>query len=139
MCLALLITGCQLSPQPAEVIYHPAVVEQPRAVEGQGRATEALPAPAATVVPIKAKSVIHELQQQGQVQLRQAQWREAIVIAERGLRVDRREAGFYWLLARAYQGLNELDSAAAFAQQGLRYAPRSSGLFQDLQTLLLAL
>jgi len=134
---ALLLAGCQVSPQPAKPIYHPAVVEQSRGAESAvGQARQ--PAPT-TVTPIKALGVINELRQQGQSQLQQAQWRGVIVTAERGLRVDRREAGFYWLLARAYQGLGESGSAAEFARQGLRYAPRSSRLYRDLQALLLAL
>lgn len=137
--MALLATGCQVSPQPSGSIYHPAVIERTSDTEEAEGAVKVAPSRAVTVAPIKAKGVIDELRQQGNERLKQAQWREAIVIAERGLRVDRREAGFYWLLAQAYQGLDELGVAAAFAQQGLRYAPRSSGLYRDLQALLLAL
>jgi len=137
MCAALFLAGCQVPPQSARPIYHPTVVEQPRVVDRPAR-MDRKPV-ATTVAPIKAQGIINELQQQGQAQLRQAQWREAIVTAERGLRVDRREANFYWLLARAYQGLDELNSATEFAQQGLRYAPHRSELYRDLQALLLAL
>jgi len=139
MLVTLLIAGCQLSPQPTGPVYYPAVVEQPNVARETERGTETKPAPSTTVVPIKALGAIDELRQLGQLQLKQAQWSEAIVTAERGLRVDRREASFYWLLAHAYQGLDELNSAAAFARQGLRYTPRNSRLYRDLQALLLTM
>lgn len=133
VCMTLLVGGCQSNHPSTGRLYRPAVVEPRPAAENP---SEQARAPVrATVEPIKAKGVIQALQQQGRLQLQQTQWREAIVTGERGLRVDRREASFYWLLARAYQGLDEMAEAAEFARQGLRYAPRGSTLYHDLKAL----
>ena len=137
-----LLAGCQsIAPQYSPV-YHPTTPDRPAASPATIPTTtspkEAYKAPA-TVVPVKAKTAITSLASQGREQLQQGRWRETIVLAERGLRVDRREAEFYWLIARSYLGLNNADQAAQFARQGLRYAPRGSGLYQQLQQLLLNL
>jgi hypothetical protein len=92
ICMAFLVGGCQSNHPPAGRLYHPAVVEPlPTAGGSVGHAREPV---RATVESIKAEGAIGALQQQGRLQLQQAQWREAIVTGERGLRVDRREASF---------------------------------------------
>ena len=134
VCMTLFMGGCQSSHQSTGRLYHPAVVESLSTAEDSAKPVQG--PVRATVEPIKARGAIQALQQQGRSQLQQTQWREAIVTGERGLRVDRREASFYWLLARAYLGLGEMTEVAEFARQGLRYAQRDSVLYHDLQTLL---
>ena len=63
-------------------------------------------------------------------------WDDLITLAERGLRIDRREPEFYWFLARGYWGLANIKQAKAFAQQGLRFVQQGSLLQQQLNTLL---
>ena len=64
------------------------------------------------------------------------QYQTSIAQAERGLRIDRREAEFYLLLAQSYQRLGQDDRARQFARQGLRYAPPDSPNHRALKTLL---
>lgn len=66
----------------------------------------------------------------------QGQYQNSIAQAERGLRIDRREAEFYLLLAQSYQRLGREDRARQFARQGLRYAPPDSPNHRALQRLL---
>lgn len=60
---------------------------------------------------------------------------EAILLAEKGLRIDRRDTQFYVVLARAYQQLNDASQSAYFAQQGLRYAKKGSEDYKVLNQL----
>ncbi|TQV71716.1 hypothetical protein FKG94_18865 [Exilibacterium tricleocarpae] len=53
---------------------------------------------------------------------RAGRWDDAIATAERGLRIERRSAELYLVLARAYSAMDERDQAQAFARQGLRYS-----------------
>jgi len=66
----------------------------------------------------------------------QGQYQNSIAQAERGLRIDRREAEFYLLLAQNYHRLGQEDRARQFARQGLRYAPPDSPNHRALQRLL---
>lgn len=59
----------------------------------------------------------------------------AIAVAERGLRIDRREPELYLLLAQSYQHLARPDRAGQFAQQGMRYTPPNSPLYQALEAV----
>ena len=56
-----------------------------------------------------------------QEQFQRNDWQAAIAIAERGLRVDRREVRLYLLIAKSYRALGSLDISKQFAEQGLRY------------------
>lgn len=78
--------------------------------------------------------------QDSRAQLNARNWQAAIVIAERGLRIDRREPEFYLLLAKSYWALAERDRARQFARQGLRYVsdpatPIALGLHDLLSSL----
>lgn len=50
------------------------------------------------------------------------QYQSAIATAERGLRIDRRAAPLYLVLAQSYMQLQMPEKAMNFVQQGLRYA-----------------
>jgi predicted Zn-dependent protease len=62
--------------------------------------------------------------------------RAAIVLAERGLRVDRKEPRFYQVLASAYNALANPSQSVYFAKQGLRYAKKGSEVHQSLSRWL---
>ncbi|MGI1680265.1 MAG: hypothetical protein K6L75_16105 [Cellvibrionaceae bacterium] len=53
-------------------------------------------------------------------------WEGAIAMAERGMRIDRRIPELYLVIAKGYAGLEDFSRANQFAQQGLRYAEKSS-------------
>lgn len=54
------------------------------------------------------------------------QYQSAIATAERGLRIDRRAAALYLLLAQSYVQLDMPQKAINFVQQGLRYTTPDS-------------
>lgn len=68
--------------------------------------------------PVQALS---QMLQDSRAQLDARNWQAAIVSAERGLRINRREPELYLLLAKSYWGLADMDRARQFARQGLRY------------------
>lgn len=76
------------------------------------------PAPTLPQQPVRA---LDRLLQESRSKLAARDWQAAIASAERGLRIDRREAELYLLLAQAYRELGNLDRSVQFARQGLRY------------------
>ena len=75
------------------------------------------------------------LKQQAEQSLQQQRWQQAILFAERGLRVNRKEPFFYWVLSTAYQQLSEIQKSIDFARQGLRYITDDKGLERQLTSL----
>jgi hypothetical protein len=59
----------------------------------------------------------------------------AIVLAEKGLRIDRKDPQLYIVLARAYEQLGDKLQASYFARQGLRYVRKGSEEYQVLKRL----
>ena len=82
--------------------------------------------------PVLANPLTAKILQQAQQQLKADDISGAIVSAERGLRVDRREPEFYAVLAEAYSVLNNRAQSIQFAKQGLRYAPKGSSVWRRL-------
>ena len=60
---------------------------------------------------------------------------KAIELAERGLRINRKEPRFYLVLAEAYAEKANSKQASYFAKQGLRYAKGSEVVFRQLEVL----
>ena len=60
------------------------------------------------------------------------QWRAAIAASERGLRIERRSAALYLVMAQSYLELGAPARAGQFARQGLRYAPQRDRLRRSL-------
>jgi Flp pilus assembly protein TadD len=56
----------------------------------------------------------------------------AIATAERGLRIERRAADLYLVLAQSYVQLDQPQKAEMFVQQGLRFAPQGSDVASGL-------
>lgn len=79
--------------------------------------------------------IIERLAEQADQQYRASNYKEAINIAERGLRINRKEPRFYLTLTKAYKSLNNNKQAVFFAQQGLRYAQKNSPLFFELKRM----
>ncbi len=99
------------------------------------------PPPPLTIVPERQAPQHHTaaaqvlLDEAQQLQGRQ-QWQQAIEVAERGLRIDRRMAEFYLVLAQSYEAMGERSSAQSFARQGARYAPVGGRVYKQLRVLL---
>lgn len=94
---------------------------------------------ATAVIQNKQEQAVSPLQQRlrlsAQQRLAAGDLQEAIVLAEKGLRIDRKDAQFYLVLARAYQQLNDKSQSSYFAQQGLRYAKKESQTYRELTRL----
>ena len=118
-------TGCATnktqSPPPIEdepVILtpaEPAVVQPPAAVVPKPAPVIAAPNPA-----------VQSLARQARAQYQARDYQGAIATAERGLRIERRAADLYLVLAQSYLQLALPEKAKMFVQQGLRFAPQGS-------------
>lgn len=136
----LLIAGCVLafigctpysqqpSPRPAPTTSKPAVTTKPST-------TPAVVQPQPGVVPRPAVSLnpaAVSLSRQARNQYLAQDYQGAIATAERGLRIERRAADLYLVLAQAYMQLGQSQKAEMFVQQGLRFAPRGSDVASGL-------
>lgn len=90
--------------------------------------------PAAAVRRDAADSPLkQQLLQNAKQQLADRNAKGAIIFAERGLRIDRKEPRFYEVLAAAYRMLGDKGQSEDFARQGLRYATPGSETYHNLQ------
>jgi tetratricopeptide (TPR) repeat protein len=80
------------------------------------------------VVSIATDSLAAMARQQYQT----GQYQSAIATAERGLRIDRRSASLYLVLAQSYMQLQMPQQAKNFTLQGLRYAVQGSDIEKSL-------
>ena len=81
------------------------------------------------VVPDKQTQfipLVEKLVKQSNGALSYQRYDKAINLAERGLRIDRKDPRFYLVLARAYRALNHKKQSVYFAKQGLRYTVKNS-------------
>jgi hypothetical protein len=81
--------------------------------------------------PLKSKLLI-----QSEQRLQDDEPKAAIVLAERGLRIDRKEPKFYEVLASAYAALANKAQSMYFAKQGLRYASAGSDVYRSLEQFI---
>ena len=120
------MVGCATQTQPPQM---PPVEDRPTVV------TPAEPAvvhPAPTAIPKPAPAVaapnpaVQSLARQARTQYQSKDYQGAIATAERGLRIERRAADLYLVLAQSYVQLALPEKAKMFVQQGLRFAPQGS-------------
>lgn len=109
-----------IPPKPTE----PVVVEQPQ------------PVPSTAPVENKPQNLaVNSLVQQAKAQYAAKNYAGAIATAERGLRIDRRAAELYLVLAQSYLQQANLQVAQQFVQQGIRYSQAGSEVAQSLLAL----
>jgi tetratricopeptide (TPR) repeat protein len=89
---------------------------------------EQAPAP----VP-STSTAVTSLVNQARAQYNTRDYQSAIATAERGLRIDRRSAELYLILAQSYVQLAMPEKAGQFVQQGLRFAPSGSPVAESLR------
>lgn len=130
---AFALVGCATSNQPspatAPVIDRPASParpDQPAVVQPQPGAVPK-PAPAVSLNPA-AQSLARQARQQYAAR----DYQGAIATAERGLRIERRAADLYLVLAQSYVQLAMPEKARMFVQQGQRFAAPGSDTAQGL-------
>jgi tetratricopeptide (TPR) repeat protein len=102
----------------------PAVVTPPVVV---------VPKPAPVVAP--PNPAVLSLSRQARSQYQARDYQGAIATAERGLRIERRAAELYLVLAQSYLQLALPEKAKMFVQQGLRFAPQGSETSNSLLSL----
>ena len=123
----VIIAGCSSYPQQPQnppVVNKPAVIEpnQPVILQPQPGAVPVAPTPSASALNPAAMSLAKQARQQYQA----LDYQGAIATAERGLRIERRSAELYLVLAQSYIQLALPQKAKMFVQQGLRFAPQGS-------------
>lgn len=129
----LVIVGCATSthqPQtPAPVISKPTSVVKP------GEPAVVQPQPGAVPKPVPSVALnpaAQSLAKQARQQYLSQDYQGAIATAERGLRIERRAADLYLVLAQSYVQLALPEKAKMFVQQGLRFAAPGSDVAQGL-------
>ena len=128
-----------LSACATQTVVEPAP-EQPAPTETQSLPSYTPPQPTAstpktTPAPLTISIAAESLAQLARTQYQAKQYQSAIATAERGLRIERRAASLYLVLAQSYVQLGLPDKAKNFVQQGLRYATPESD--QEIQLLRL--
>ncbi|MGV8835892.1 tetratricopeptide repeat protein [Cellvibrio sp.] len=129
----LVIVGCTTSthqPQtPAPVISKPTSVVKP----GEPAVVQPQPGAVPKPVPVIALNpAAQSLAKQARQQYLSQDYQGAIATAERGLRIERRAADLYLVLAQSYVQLALPEKAKMFVQQGLRFAAPGSDVAQGL-------
>lgn len=129
----LAIVGCTTTsvtntpPGPAPTTKPQVQPGQPAVVQPQPGAVPA-PTPAAPALNPAALSLAKQARSQYQAQ----DYQGAIATAERGLRIERRAAELYLVMAQSYIQLAMPAKAKMFVQQGLRFAPAGSDVATGL-------
>lgn len=128
-----MVVGCATSVQspqkPAPVVDRPAGAikpSQPAVVQPQ---PGAVPKP---VPVVSLNPAAQSLAKQARQQYLSQDYQGAIATAERGLRIERRAADLYLVLAQSYVQLALPEKANMFVQQGLRFAAPGSEVAQGL-------
>ena len=62
-------------------------------------------------------------------------YEQAINLAEKGLRINRKDPRLYLLLAKAYREQHEQQQSIYFAKQGLRYSKKGDDSYSELISL----
>jgi tetratricopeptide (TPR) repeat protein len=132
--IALLSACATHSPEPAteadEVIEEsenmpPEETSAPQVVQPVKPAETNRPQPVVSIATDSLAAMARQQYQSGQYQ-------SAIATAERGLRIDRRAASLYLVLAQSYMQLQMPQQAKNFVLQGLRYATPGSDVESSL-------
>jgi len=127
------IVGCATSTQQPQT--PPPVVERPGSVVKPGEPAIVQPQPGAVPKPVPSVALnpaAQSLAKQARQQYQSQDYQGAIATAERGLRIERRAADLYLVLAQSYVQLALPEKAKMFVQQGLRFAAPGSDTAQGL-------
>lgn len=132
--LLLIVVACSSTSGP--VVIRDSTPPVPE-TKGPGVIEDTPPAvqPVAPSRSTKLIPVVEKLVGQSNLALKNQQYEKAINLAERGLRINRKEARLYWVLSRAYKSEGNRQQSIYFAKQGLRYADRSDDIYRQLSTL----
>jgi len=131
--LSITMFGCVNQPQPPSQPQSadPKIQSTSEPVTSQPLPTTPAPVVVAPVAPA-THSAVDSLVKQARAQYLSRDYQNAIATAERGLRIDRRAADLYLVLAQSYIQLSLPQKATMFVQQGLRYAQQGSEVAEGL-------
>lgn len=96
------------------------------------------PATAQPVAPSRVNTtipVVEKLIVQSNQELSNKRYEQAINLAERGLRINRKEPRLYLALAKSHKGEGNRQQSVYFAKQGLRYVAKDSNVYRELVSL----
>jgi Flp pilus assembly protein TadD len=79
--------------------------------------------------------LLDKLVEQANSAFNQQNYQQSINVAERGLRINRKDPRFYLALSKAYKALANKAQSVHFARQGLRYVASESPVKIELQNL----
>lgn len=128
----VMLAGCQSNPQTVNAEVSEVSGPQPSGSTSADAQLNAEPVnrtpsePKATPSRPEADSApgvdaaVASIQARAQGYLVEHRWQESIAAAEQGLRVDRRHAPFYEVLAESYRSLGDVSQAQRFAEQAVR-------------------
>jgi hypothetical protein len=116
-------TNTQQPPTPTPVIDRPTSVIKPSAPAIVQPQPGAVPKP---VPVVSLNPAAQSLARQARQQYAAQDYQGAIATAERGLRIERRAADLYLVLAQSYVQLALPEKAKMFVQQGMRFAAPGS-------------
>lgn len=144
---AVLLAGCQSSAPVSQVpVEEPGgQVERPDRYPGQPAVTPSgvpgqypgpydrpTPEPTRPEEPPSMDAAIDAIEADAENYMAQQQWQKSIETAEHGLRLDRRNAGFYRILGESYRELGDMPQAQRFARQAQRYCRSDCGSTERL-------
>jgi tetratricopeptide (TPR) repeat protein len=117
-----LLTACATQSTIEPVVQEPEVAPVSESTPVEMPQTTEMPRTLPAVKPPAAVNIATDsLTNLARAQYQARQYQSAIATAERGLRIDRRAASLYLLLAQSYMQLDMPQKAMNFVQQGLRY------------------
>jgi hypothetical protein len=130
---AFAIAGCATNNSQPEIPT--SVPERPGTIMRPSEPTVVQPQPGAVPKPVPAAALnpaAQSLARQARQQYASQDYQGAIATAERGLRIERRAADLYLILAQSYLQLALPEKAKMFVQQGRRFAAPGSEVAQGL-------
>ena len=127
--VTLVFIGCSSSTGPASVRE----LSSPPAVTTIDGEQVALAQPVVPEVTVLRVPLVEKLIDQSNQSLHSNRFDQAINLAERGLRIDRKEPRLYLVLAKTYSAKGDRQQASYFAEQGLRYVGKKQAIYRELE------
>ena len=128
--LALMLSTCVSNSGPV-VIREPAKpAVKPSEVPAQAIVQPVIPDQSPKHIPLLEKLITQSTQA-----LDNNSYEQAINLAEKGLRIQRKESRLYLLLAKAYRANDNVQQSIYFAKQGLRYVTNNNPIYDELMVL----
>lgn len=134
--LLIILTACTSTSGPVVIRESSPPIFDQKQSDSTGSETAAVAVqPVTPDKPINRMPVIEKLLTQSNAEIENKNYDKAIGLAERGLRINRKEPRLYLALSKAYRGEGNRQQSVYFAKQGLRYSEKGSEVSQVLKQL----